>query len=173
MEHRILIAGFGGQGILFAGKVLAQAAMLDGHSVSWLPSYGPEMRGGTANCRVAVSDNEISSPAINRADVLVALNKPSLDKFSQSTDKIIITNKSFEKYVESDSELVALNMEQCCGGEKFSGLYNMIALGALIARTKIASVDSVCRAIEMIAKTNAQIDIEAIKEGMSQLAKAA
>lgn len=167
MEHKIIIAGFGGQGVLFTGKVLAQAAMLEGLSVSWLPSYGPEMRGGTANCRVVVSDMEISSPAINRADVLVALNKPSLEKFAASTDKIIITDEYFAKYVQTDSKLIGLNMEQCCSGEKFNGLSNMIALGALIAKTGIVSYESVCRAIEMTAKINAEIDIAAMKAGMN------
>lgn len=169
MEHKILIAGFGGQGVLFAGKVLAQAAMLDGLSVSWLPSYGPEMRGGTANCRVVVSDTEISSPAITRADVLIALNKPSIDKFSVVTDKIIITDKNFEQYVQTELELIGLNTEQCCKGDKFNGLSNMLAIGALIAKTGIVSYESVCRAIEMTAKVNAQVDIEAMEAGMKSV----
>ena len=81
-EFSIILAGFGGQGILSAGKIVATAALLEGREVSWYPSYGPEMRGGTANCSVVISDEEIGSPVINETDVLIALNGPSLDKFA-------------------------------------------------------------------------------------------
>ena len=81
MMKEFIFAGFGGQGMLLIGKFLAMACMLDGKHVSWLPSYGPEMRGGTANCSVIVSDEEIGSPLIENADVIVAMNAPSLDKF--------------------------------------------------------------------------------------------
>jgi 2-oxoglutarate ferredoxin oxidoreductase subunit gamma len=81
IDFSIILAGFGGQGILSAGKIVATAALLEGREVSWFPSYGPEMRGGTANCSVVISDEPIGSPVINDADVLIALNGPSLDKF--------------------------------------------------------------------------------------------
>jgi 2-oxoglutarate ferredoxin oxidoreductase subunit gamma len=81
---RIIIAGFGGQGILSAGRLLAYSGMLENKNVSWLPSYGPEMRGGTANCHVIISDKEIGSPILNDTDVLIAMNKPSLNKFLNS-----------------------------------------------------------------------------------------
>ena len=81
----ILIAGFGGQGTLFAGKVLANASLLKGLEVSWLPSYGPEMRGGTANCSVMVSDSPIGSPIVSHPDILLALNKPSFEKYEKLT----------------------------------------------------------------------------------------
>ena len=84
MNYEIVLAGFGGQGILFAGKVLAYAGLLDGKEVSWLPSYGPEMRGGTANCSVCVSDEPIGSPLILDPQVLVAMNTPSFEKFINS-----------------------------------------------------------------------------------------
>ena len=80
-ELRIVLAGFGGQGVLFAGKVAAYAGLIDDREVSWLPSYGPEMRGGTANCSVTLSDEPIGSPLVTAPDVLVALNQPSYDKF--------------------------------------------------------------------------------------------
>jgi 2-oxoglutarate ferredoxin oxidoreductase subunit gamma len=83
MEYAVLLAGFGGQGILSAGKFVATAALLEGREVSWLPSYGPEMRGGTANCSVIISDHPIGSPILNELDVLVALNGPSLAKFEK------------------------------------------------------------------------------------------
>ena len=77
-EMRIVFAGFGGQGLLFAGKVVAYAGLIDDHEVSWLPSYGPEMRGGTANCSVTLSDEPIGSPLISNPNVLIAMNNPSL-----------------------------------------------------------------------------------------------
>ena len=83
MEKTFIFAGFGGQGMLLIGKFMAMACMLDGKHVSWLPSYGPEMRGGTANCSVIVSDNPVASPLVNKADVVVAMNRPSLDKFEE------------------------------------------------------------------------------------------
>jgi 2-oxoglutarate ferredoxin oxidoreductase subunit gamma len=81
-EFAIIISGFGGQGILSAGRLVATAAMIEGKEVSWLPSYGPEMRGGTANCVVVISDDPIGSPLVNRYDILIALNKPSLERFT-------------------------------------------------------------------------------------------
>ena len=83
IDFSIILAGFGGQGILSAGRMAAEAALIEGHEVSWFPSYGPEMRGGTANCSVVISDDIIGSPVINEADVLIALNQPSLEKFEK------------------------------------------------------------------------------------------
>ena len=80
MNKQILIAGFGGQGILFSGKFLAYEGLIDGKEVSWLPSYGPEMRGGTANCSIIISDDKIGSPIVDRPDILIAMNAPSVDK---------------------------------------------------------------------------------------------
>ena len=82
MERSIIIAGFGGQGILFTGHVLAEAAMLDGLEVLWIPSYGPEMRGGTASCTVIVGDGPIGSPVVDRADAAIVMNPPSLERFA-------------------------------------------------------------------------------------------
>ena len=79
MNKQILIAGFGGQGILFSGKFLAYEGLIDGKEVSWLPSYGPEMRGGTANCSIIISDEKIGSPIVDKPDVLIAMNAPSFD----------------------------------------------------------------------------------------------
>ncbi len=81
MERKIILAGFGGQGILSAGKIIAEAGLIEGREVSWFPSYGPEMRGGTANCGVIISDGPICSPVLDSCDVLIALNTPSLRKF--------------------------------------------------------------------------------------------
>ena len=99
----ILFAGFGGQGILFAGKFLAYKGLLDGKQVSWLPSYGPEMRGGTANCSVIVSEDPIGSPIVGTPDVLVVMNAPSLDKYESAVapgGKIFIDSTMIERKVE-------------------------------------------------------------------------
>ena len=81
MQEEVIFAGFGGQGVLFAGQLLAYAGMREGKEVSWLPSYGPEMRGGTANCTVVISEEEIGSPLVSRPDVVIAMNLPSGDKY--------------------------------------------------------------------------------------------
>ena len=86
MTTQILIAGFGGQGVLFAGKFLAYKALMENKELSWLPSYGPEMRGGTANCSVIVSDDPVGSPIVSKPDVLIAMNLPSLDKYEKAVN---------------------------------------------------------------------------------------
>ncbi|NLF79596.1 MAG: 2-oxoacid:ferredoxin oxidoreductase subunit gamma [Clostridia bacterium] len=84
MLEKIICAGFGGQGVLLMGQLLAQAGLLEGRNVTWLPSYGPEMRGGTANCSVIISDQKVASPIVNRSTALLAMNRPSFDKFEKS-----------------------------------------------------------------------------------------
>ena len=102
-DMNILLAGFGGQGILFTGKVIAYSGLMEGKEVSWLPSYGPEMRGGTANCSVCLSDAAIGSPLVTNPDVLVAMNLPSLDKFENDVVPggiIIVDSSIIKKKVE-------------------------------------------------------------------------
>jgi len=107
IDFSIILAGFGGQGILSAGKFAAEAALIEGHEVSWFPSYGPEMRGGTANCSVVISDAPIGSPVINDADVLIALNQPSLEKFEKQVKAggIIIIDSSLIKVVPTRKDI--------------------------------------------------------------------
>ena len=105
MVHEVILAGFGGQGILSAGRLLAEAGMLDGNHVSWLPSYGPEMRGGTANCNVVVSKTPVDSPVLNSCNELVIMNKPSLDKFETMVEKggiVIIDSSIVDRDVKRD-----------------------------------------------------------------------
>ena len=110
MEMTVLIAGFGGQGVLSAGKFVATAALMEGREVSWLPSYGPEMRGGTANCSIILSDQSIGSPILNQTDVLIALNNPSLDKFSPMVKSggLIIVDESLVKSVPNRQDVGSL-----------------------------------------------------------------
>ena len=110
MEKTFIFAGFGGQGMLLIGKFMAMACMLDGKHVSWLPSYGPEMRGGTANCSVIVSDEPVASPLVDKADVIVAMNRPSLDKFEDHVKPggVLVINSSIidRKAVRDDITVV-------------------------------------------------------------------
>lgn len=107
IDYSIILAGFGGQGVLSAGKMAAEAALIEGKEVSWFPSYGPEMRGGTANCSVVISDQVIGSPVINDADVLIALNRPSLEKFQSQVKPggIIIIDSSLVKIETSRQDV--------------------------------------------------------------------
>ena len=105
MKKEYIFAGFGGQGMLLIGKFLAMACMLDGKHVSWLPSYGPEMRGGTANCSVIVSDDPVASPLVDMADCVVARNRPSLDKFESHVKPggvLVINSSIIDRKAERD-----------------------------------------------------------------------
>ncbi|MGN0181468.1 MAG: 2-oxoacid:acceptor oxidoreductase family protein [Candidatus Ornithomonoglobus sp.] len=161
MEYKVIISGFGGQGVLFAGKILAQAAMSCGLNVSWLPSYGPEMRGGTCNCRVVISDGDISSPAVKRADALIAMNRPSVEKFAADTDGMIITDNKFVKLCGGEAEIIGMDMSLCADGE-LKGLANMMLLGELIRRSGIVSEEA-ARGILSMAGKNAEKNIKALQ----------
>ena len=136
MTTQILIAGFGGQGILFAGKFLAYKGLLEDLQVSWLPSYGPEMRGGTANCSVILSDSPVGSPIITQPDVLVAMNLPSLQKYVDSVvpggqiyvDSALIS----EKVTRTDVEVYYIPATQMAKDNGMASLANMIIMGHLL-----------------------------------------
>ena len=134
---QILIAGFGGQGVLFAGKFLAYKGMMEDKQVSWLPSYGPEMRGGTANCSVVLSDSPVGSPIITEPDVLVAMNLPSLQKFVDTVvpgGKIIIDSTLIGAKVErTDVEVYYVPATQLAKDAGFATLANMVLMGKLMA----------------------------------------
>ena len=136
MTTQILIAGFGGQGVLFAGKFLAYKGLVQEKQVSWLPSYGPEMRGGTANCSVILSDTPVGSPIITTPDVLVAMNLPSLQKFVDAVvpgGKIIIDSTLIETQVDrTDVEVFYIPATQMAKDAGFSTLANMILTGKVL-----------------------------------------
>jgi len=136
---QILIAGFGGQGVLFAGKFLAYKGLVQDKNVSWLPSYGPEMRGGTANCSVILSDTPVGSPIITTPDVLVAMNLPSLQKFVDSVvpgGKILVDSTLIDAKVErSDVEVFYIPATQMAKDAGFSTLANMILAGKVLKET--------------------------------------
>ncbi len=134
-ELQTVFAGFGGQGILFAGKVMAYAGMMEGRELSWLPSYGPEMRGGTANCSVCLSEKAIGSPLIVHPDALVVMNRPSLEKFEDSVvpgGVIIVDSTMVDVPVtRKDVEVYSIPASELADKKGLSGLANMILLGAL------------------------------------------
>jgi 2-oxoglutarate ferredoxin oxidoreductase subunit gamma len=159
MTEKMLIAGFGGQGVILAGKLIAYAGMLEGKNVSHIPSYGVEMRGGTANCAVTISDQEVASPFVPHPNTLVAMNKPSLDKFEECVipgGKIFINSSLIDRQVERDDVQVyyipANNIAEEAGTGRAS---NMAIMGALIGATGIVSMESLKRSLpEVISKRN-------------------
>lgn len=147
MTDNIIIAGFGGQGILFAGKILAYAALLKGKQLSWLPSYGPEMRGGTANCHVIISDEPVGSPIIITPNILISMNKPSLEKFENDVvagGTIIYDKTLIDRDVErTDVTVSAVEATGIATKEAKSNMANMIMLGALLKATNIFTLDEI------------------------------
>jgi len=141
MTTQILIAGFGGQGVLFSGKLLAYKGMYDGKELSWLPSYGPEMRGGTANCSVIISDTPVGSPIVDKPDVLMVMNLPSLDKFENAVNaggKIFVDSSFIERKVErSDVDAYYVPATKMAAEAGVPTLANMILLGKLLKETKV------------------------------------
>ncbi|HAJ57638.1 MAG TPA: 2-oxoacid:ferredoxin oxidoreductase subunit gamma [Candidatus Omnitrophica bacterium] len=154
MTEKIICAGFGGQGIMAMGKILALSAMREGRFVTWLPSYGAEVRGGTAHCRVIISDKEIASPAFEKADTLIALNEPSLKKFKNSirNNGLLLVNSSLALCKATSRRLEVVNvplteMASKLGLEKVA---NTIAIGVYLANKKIISLKTMERSIEEV-----------------------
>lgn len=151
MNEKVIMAGFGGQGIMAIGKILAYAGMLENKEVSWLPSYGPEMRGGTANCGTIVSDNPIGSPVItNDATSAIIMNLPSLDKFENDVipgGKIIINSSLIDKKVtRTDVEAYYVNANEIATELGNPKAANMVMLGAYLELYKPVSNDTVLKA---------------------------
>jgi 2-oxoglutarate ferredoxin oxidoreductase subunit gamma len=151
MEHATIFGGFGGQGLLFAGHVLAQAAVIEGRMVSWMPSYGPEMRGGTASCTVIIADRPIGSPIVDSADCVVALNPPSLAKFESllAAGGLLILNASLIEAEprRTDVGVVAIpcsTLARAAGDDRY---VSMVALGGLVARSAIVRSESIWEAL--------------------------
>jgi len=145
MTTGILLAGFGGQGILFAGKQIAHAAMEQDKFVTWLPSYGPEMRGGTANCSVIVSDEEIGAPLVANPDIFIAMNIPSHDKFKEAVNPggMIIADSSLipSAFRRDDIKTIEIPATRLADENQLKGMANVIILGKLIKETGIFDYD--------------------------------
>lgn len=150
-KAEIIIAGFGGQGVLSMGKILAYAAMTAGHHVTWMPSYGPEQRGGTANCTVIISPQPIASPILSRYDIVVALNQPSLDRFLPSVKPggILL----FDPYgiaeapVRPDIRIYSIDAMNAAAHIGAAKCFNMVVLGGLLKALGIDNTDAVVKAL--------------------------
>ena len=151
---QILFAGFGGQGILFSGKFLAYEGLLEGRQVSWLPSYGPEMRGGTANCSVILSDSPVGSPIVTKPNVLIAMNLPSYEKYEQDVTvggKVFIDSTLIDrKPTRSDIETFAVPATKIASDEGYPTLANMVLLGKVIKETGVIPFENIERALRKV-----------------------
>jgi 2-oxoglutarate ferredoxin oxidoreductase subunit gamma len=172
MQNDVIMAGFGGQGILLIGKMLAYAGMREGKEVSWLPSYGPEMRGGTANCTVVISDRPVGSPVIQSPRAVVAMNLPSLDKFEPDVRPggLLLVNTSLieRKPTRNDVTVIEVPANQIANELGNRRGANMVALGAYLGATDAVSVDGI---VEVIRETFAakpgvvDVNINALHRG--------
>lgn len=176
MEERIVVAGFGGQGVMAMGQLLTYAGMIENKNVSWLPSYGPEMRGGTANCSVIISDSSIGSPVVVDSDTAIIMNKPSLEKFEYSVvesgklfiNSFLIDRKSNREDIEV-YYIPASNIANTLGNDKVT---NMVMLGAYLEAAKIVKIESVLKAFTKVFGENKKHLLSINKEAIEMGAKA-
>ncbi len=176
--HGTIVSGFGGQGVMLIGQILSYAAMVEGKNVTWLPSYGPEMRGGTANCMVVIDDEDVGSPIIDKPTEVIAMNIPSLIKFEEElvSDGVMILNTSVVDKEPKRKDIRVVKIDANKIAEEVGNLKvaNMVVLGSYIEATDIISIEAVQKALEKkLTGSKAklvQVNIEAIKRGM-QVAK--
>ncbi len=176
MTREYLFAGFGGQGLLFSGKVLAYKALIENKFVSWLPSYGPEMRGGTANCSVIVSDTPVGAPIISNPDVLVAMNLPSLDKYESAVKPggiIIVDSSLISRRVErTDVSVFYVPSTSMATDAGSPTLANMILFGKLLKETddadSVALEAALGKCISARHKDMYDLNLKAIKIGLAE-----
>jgi len=174
MKIEVICSGFGGQGALTVGKFLSLAAMKEGKDVSWLPSYGPEMRGGTANVAVVISDKQIASPLVSNPNLLIALNKPSVDKFGPmiKPNGLMIANSDMcpNKLDREDIEEVYAPMSSIAKEIGSAKVLNMVSLGVLIGKTGIVKYETVESDLrEILGKKNPALleaNLKAISKGI-------
>ena len=151
-DLNMVFAGFGGQGVLFAGKVVAYAGLIEGRELSWLPSYGPEMRGGTANCSICLSDEPIGSPLVTNPHVLIAMNRPSLDKFVNDVEPggvILLDSSLIDVKVERDDVTTYYVPASTLAEENgLKGLANIILVGKLFKEVGFCSAETLDKALQ-------------------------
>ncbi|HNV68971.1 MAG TPA: 2-oxoacid:acceptor oxidoreductase family protein [Candidatus Ozemobacteraceae bacterium] len=172
-SEEIIMAGFGGQGILFLGKVLAEAGMRSGRHVSWIPSYGPEMRGGTANCTVVIAKEPIGSPMVNEPDCVLALNKPSIEKFAKTIRQggVLVYNSSMsDQKPEKDGVKCIPVPASKIAEELGSGrVTNLVMVGAFAKYSQMVKFDDLVKWLPQIIpakkKELAEINLNALKKG--------
>ncbi|TJX14043.1 2-oxoacid:ferredoxin oxidoreductase subunit gamma [Tissierella creatinini] len=154
MDERIIIAGFGGQGVMAMGQLLAYSGMIEDKWVSWLPSYGPEMRGGTANCNVIISTDPVGSPVVVEATTAIVLNKPSLDKFEESLvpgGKLFINSSLIDrKSIRDDIDVYYIPANEIANELGNSRVANMVMLGAYLEVVQTVDIESIERAFPKV-----------------------
>lgn len=170
LNQEIVFAGFGGQGILSMGKFLAYAGMDEGLNVSWLPSYGPEMRGGTANCSVIVTEENIGSPIVTNPISIVVMNRPSLDKFEDTVvpGGLIIMDSSLVNRDVKRTDVEVLSIPASEEADKLGSkrIANMVLLGALVAKTGIMPMEALLKALKEHGKESFyEINKKALEKG--------
>ena len=152
MKHEIIIAGFGGQGVLSMGKILAYSGMVEGKEITWFPSYGPEQRGGTANVTVIISDAAVSSPILNEYDIAIILNQPSLDKFESKIKKggILIYDRYGinREITRDDIQVYECNAMDATQELNNSKVFNMIILGGLLKIAPMVTLEHVLKGLK-------------------------
>lgn len=146
MHHEIIISGFGGQGVLFAGQLLAYAGLAEGRHVTWIPSYGPEMRGGTAHCTVIISDEEIGSPLVEHPTAALVMNPPSLEKYASrvQTNGVLILDSTLieQRSPRADMYEIAIPAKTLADELGAPQIANVVMLGALIAATNVVNLET-------------------------------
>ncbi len=169
----VIMAGFGGQGLMFIGKLLAYSAMKSGKHVTWIPSYGPEMRGGTANCTVVISDEEIGAPVIPSPQALIVMNNPSLKAFERQLqpEGTLFLNSSLitSQVKRSDIKVIAVPANDIAAEVGEKKIANMVMLGAYVAKTKIVSKENILKGLDEFFGKKAQflhVNTLALEKGM-------
>lgn len=173
MLEEVIIAGFGGQGVMLMGRLLAYAGMLEGKNVAWMPSYGPEMRGGTANCTVIISSEEIASPVVLYPNSIIVMNKPSLDKFEANVQKdgLIILNESLIDQNVNRDDVAIVRVPANDIANKLGNLRvaNMVALGTYVKKSGVVKLKTIFKALEkaLAGRNQKLIDLnkKALKQG--------
>ncbi len=154
MQEEIIIAGFGGQGVLSMGQILCYSGVMENKEVSWMPSYGPEMRGGTANCIAIISDSKISSPIVTKFDTVIALNQPSLDKFESAVKPggllIYEANAIINPPKRTDIDIVPIEASNEAAKLKNTKVMNMIVLGAFLQKKPIIKMENIIEGIKKV-----------------------
>lgn len=174
IDERIIVAGFGGQGVMMIGKLLAHSGMMENLNVSWLPSYGPEMRGGTANCNVILSENIVGAPVVTEATCVIAMNLPSLDKFESHTKaggRLLINSSLIDRTAKrSDVQVLEIPVNAIANEQGSLKVANVVMLGAYIALSHVVKKETVLEAIEdVLGKSKRHlldINVKALEEGM-------